>query len=184
MFTRNVRLPRTVVAVALAAGLSIAGSLPAFADETTVVVTGGTLTMTTPLTGNFAGVTITGQDQVTTATTDAFSVSDLRGSGAGWHITAQATQLSDGAITPKTLAAGSLTMSAPTVDSPNTSSPDPTGLGAYVIDNGAATIATAAIDAGMGTYDFSQTTMTLAIPADVKAASYTSTVTLSVVTGP
>jgi len=154
-------------------------------DGTQAVVTGGSLSITNPLAADFAGRTITGVAQTTTAALDAFSVSDLRGTGAGWHVISQATQFTGPVGHP--LAVGSLSMTQWTVLSPNTTSPDPTIVaGPYVIDNGPVQLASAALDTGMGTYDFNGagSTLTLALPADVYAGTYASTVTISLVTAP
>jgi hypothetical protein len=138
----------------------------------------GVLSITNPLTADFAGKSITGAAQTTTAALNAFSVSDLTGSGSGWHVTAQASRFTG---VDRQLAAGSLSMSAPTIAPAGpTVVPGPT-----VIDNGAAAqIASAAPGAGMGVYDFSATTLTLALPAGIYADVYASTVTISVVSGP
>ena len=177
-FTRRLAIS-TVAAGTLFATAFTPG---AFADETTATVTGGSLSVTEPLVADFAVRSISGVAQTTTAALDTFSVSDLRGSGAGWHVTAEASQFTTGT---KTLAAGSLSTPALTVDSPDTASGDPTmAAGPYVLDNGALQIASAALNAGMGEYDFSASTLTLALPADVFAGAYASTVTISVVTAP
>lgn len=152
------------------------------ADVTTATVTGGSLSITSPLAADFAARSITGVAQTTTAALDTFSVSDLRGSGAGWHVIAEASRFTSGA---NMLAVGSLTTPALTVLSPDTESADPTMLaGPYVLDNGPLQIASAALQAGLGTYNFSASTLTLALPADVRAGAYASTVTISVVTAP
>ena len=172
----------TIAATAL---LAAAFAPSAFAaDDTSVTVTGGSLSITNPAAGVFDGVTITGVAQTTDATLEAFSVSDLRGSGAGWHVMAQASQFT--APGPLTLAVGSLSMPLPTVLSPDTTSADPTFTAGspYIIDNGAVQIASAALNAGMGEYDFTPGDFTLSLPADVRAGVYTSTVTISVVTAP
>lgn len=172
-----------IMAGILTLGVFAAMAPAAFAsDGTSVTVTGGALSITNPAAADFAGRSITGLDQTTTAALATFSVSDLTGSGAGWNVTAQASTFTG---VSHNLAVGSLSMSQPTVASPNTASPDPTiATGPYTIDNGAVEIASAAIDEGMGTYDFSATTLTLALPADVYADVYASTVTVSVVSAP
>jgi hypothetical protein len=176
--------PRFMAGI-LALGLFAAMAPAAFAaDGTTATVTGGSLSITNPLAADFAGRSITGADQTTTAGLAVFSVSDLTGSGAGWNVTAQASNFNG---VTHNLAAGSLSMSQPTVASPGTTSPDPTiTTGPYVIDSvdGAVSFASAALDEGMGTYNFSATTLTLALPADVYADAYASTVTIDVVTAP
>lgn len=154
-------------------------------DGTQAVVSGGTLSITNPLADNFTPVTLNGTDQSPTAALAEFTVTDPRGTGAGWHVTAQASQFANAAAT-RSLATGSLEMSEPTVAADGTNSPEPDiNTGPYVIDGGSAvSIASAALDEGMGAYDFSDTTLTLAVPADAYAATYLSTVTISVITAP
>lgn len=175
---------RLVISTVAASTILAAAFTPgAFAaDGTTATVTGGALTITNPLVADFEPRAITGAAQTTTAALDTFSVTDVRGTGAGWHVLAQASQFTDG-IHP--LAVGSLSTPALTVASPDTASADPTmAAGPYVLDNGALQIASAALNSGMGEYDFSASTLTLALPADVFAGAYASTVTISVVTAP
>ncbi|MEA2582257.1 MAG: hypothetical protein QOF33_342 [Thermomicrobiales bacterium] len=166
-----------------AAALSLTMVVPALAaDATTATVTGGALSITNPLVADFAGRGITGVAQTTTAALDTFSVSDLTGTGAGWHVIAQASTFTTGT---KTLAVGSLSTPALTATANGTTSAGPTmAAGPYTLDNGPLQIASAALTAGMGTYDFSASTLTLALPADVFAGAYASTVTISVVTAP
>jgi hypothetical protein len=186
MMNQNTRRKSQLFGMVTAAALSLMLVGPALAsDGTSATVTGGSLSITNPLAADFAGKNITGVAQDTTAALAVFSVSDLRGSGAGWHMTAEAAQFAVPGQDGKTLAAGSLSLSQPTVASPDTSSADPTiEDGPYVIDNGAVQVASADTDDGMGVYNFSATTLTLALPADVYAGAYASTVTVSVVTAP
>ena len=181
----NLRSKRPLYGMVTAAALSLLLVGPAMAqvgDGTTATVTGGSLSITNPLAADFEGRSITGVAQTTTAALDAFSASDLRGTGAGWHVIAQASQFTAGA---KTLAGGSLTTPALTVAANGTTSASPTmAAGPYVLDSGPLQIASAALNAGMGKYDFSASTLTLALPADVFAGAYASTVTVSVVTAP
>ena len=161
-------------------------------DPTDVTVTAGSLAITSPTVANFTAVTLNGAAQTTTAAMDAFSVSDLRGIGAGWNTTVQASQFAehDGSayVTDgKTLAQNSLSMPELTVAANGTTSPSPTiTAGPYSIDGAAAVkFASAGTDAGMGTYDFTQGgSLTLSIPSTAYATTYRSDVTVSVVTGP
>lgn len=191
----NIRtnLRRLAVTAVAASTVFAAAQTPAFAvDDANVVVTGGSLSITAPTVGNFTGVTLSGAATTTTATLAAFTATDARGSGAGWNVTVQATQFKehDGTIyvaSGKTLPTSALSMPAPTVASPGTTSADPSiTAGPYLIDAGSAVkIASAALDAGMGTYDFTQVgSLTLSIPASAYAKTYRSDVTVSVVTGP
>ncbi|MBA3432219.1 MAG: hypothetical protein H0U16_12165, partial [Actinobacteria bacterium] len=87
----------------------------------------------------------------------------------------------------KQLPASALSMPAPSVSPNGTTSASPSiTSGPYTIDSGSAVkIASAATNAGMGTYDFTQGgSLTLSVPADATAATYRSDVTFSTVTGP
>jgi WxL domain surface cell wall-binding len=182
---RRNRLHSVVSGLGIAV-LSLLLVTPALAQShTTVVVVGGTFTMTTPEVGNFVGLTIDGETKQTNATLGTFGVSDLRGTGVGWHVTAQATQFANANASRK-LPGGSLQMSAPTVSAQGTQSPLPiVTSGPYTIDAGSpAKIADAAFQTGMGKYSFGATTLTLSLPADIHADTYTSTVTLTVAAGP
>lgn len=152
--------------------------------ESLLLTTGscGTLGITSPLVADFGARGIAGAAQTASAALDAFSVSDARTSGAGWHVTAQASTFT-GAT--HVLAAGSLSMSAPVVTASGTTSAPPiVTVGPYIIDTGAVSVGSASVGTGMGTYDFAATTLTLSLPPDVYADVYTSTVTISVVNAP
>jgi hypothetical protein len=193
----NIRtnLRRLAVTTVAASTLFAATQTTAFAaDDSNVTVTGGSLSITNPLVGDFAGITLNGAAQTTTATFDTFSATDARGSGAGWNVTVQGTQFREFAagayVTDgKALAANSLSMPAPTVAANGTSSTAPSiQAGApWAIDAASAVkIASAATDTGLGKYDFQSAgnTLTLSIPASAYAKTYRSEITVSVVTGP
>ncbi len=180
--------------VALAVAASVA--TPAFAgtDPTDISVTGGDLTATTPTVGDFAAVTLDGTAKPTTASLGNWDVTDARGTGLGWHLTFQATQFAEWdtatstyVTNGKTLAANSLKMPAPSVVADGTLSALPTILpGPYTLDGGSAVkVASAALDAGMGNYDFTPGgSLTLTVPSSAYAKTYRSEVTVSVVSGP
>jgi hypothetical protein len=166
-----------------AAALSLLLVAPTLAaDTTTATVTGGSRTITNPAAADFTTASVTGVAQWTWAGVGEFSVSDLTGSGAGWHVTAEATRFAGAS---HQLANGSLLMNAPTVTADGTTSPNP-GITAssFTIDNGPVKIASAALNTGMGKYNFSATPLALSLPADVYADAYVSTVTISVVSAP
>lgn len=187
-----------VAAVAVAGTVLVAGlgaSAAFAADATDVTVSGGSLGITVaPTVTDFGAVTLDGSAKTTTATFDGFEVNDARGSGAGWNVTVQATQFAEydtGTSTfvasGKTLALNSLSMAAPTVAADGTTSAAPSiTAGPYNIDAASAVkIASAATNAGMGKYDFTQAgPVTLSIPTTAYAKTYRSTVTVSTVTGP
>jgi hypothetical protein len=179
------RKTRSSVASIAGAVLSLLLLAPAIAagTSTSATVTGGTLSISTPLAGEFAATTVSGATQTTAASLDPFTVSDLTGSGAGWRITAQAAPF---AGSDRALAAGSLTMSQPTATAIRTKSPAPAIVaGPYAIDvESPFTIASAGRDEGMGNYEFGATTLTLRLPTDVYAGTYISVMTISVISGP
>ena len=193
------RFRAAIVTVAAAAAVGV-GVSPALAvpDDTNVTVAAGTLSITDPAVANFPDVTLNGTAQTADAAVDSYTINDATGSGSGWKVTLQATQLTEwdstlnaGAgdyvtTTPRTFATSSLSLPAPTVTSPNTTSTDPTiSTGPYSIDAaGAVTVASAAVDTGMGEYVFTAGTLTVSVPTNAYAAAYRSDVTLSVVTGP
>ena len=182
---KNMKRSRRVALLAgvfFAATTLLAGT--AYAATSTVVLTAGTLSLSAPTVGNFGTVTLDGSAKTTSATVSTFSVNDARGSGAGWNVTVQATQFT---MTGHTLPMGSIAMPAPTVakaDATSNAVPSITA-GPYVIDSASAVkISSAAVDSGMGSYNFTSGNLTLTIPANAYAGTYSSTVTVSVVTGP
>jgi hypothetical protein len=147
----------------------------------TSTATTGSLPTINPQASDFTGVTLNGTNQTTIATLDSFVVSDLRGTGAGWHIMAQANQFTD--VVGHPMALGSLKMSAPTVAGPGTLPVIATGP--YTIDTGEPfQIARALPGTGMGVYTFSATTLTLSITSYAYAGTYASAVTISIVSSP
>jgi hypothetical protein len=145
----------------------------------------GSLDVTTPDVDDFADITLNGTALTTTATMETFTVTDSRGTGVGWNVTVQATQFMSGG---HTLPLGSVSMPQPNVAK---STPQSTALpaimsGPYAIDGiSAVKIASAAADgSGEGSYIFTPGLLTLSVPASTYAGTYTSTVTVSVISGP
>jgi hypothetical protein len=155
------------------------------AENVSVLVAGGGLSVTAPALDDFGTVILTGAAVSPKAAMGPFTVTDARGTGAGWNLTIQASQFTTGS---RTLALGSLTMPTPAVaKTDRTSGPVPSVVtGPYLIDSPSALkIASAASDgAGMGSYIFMPGYLVLGIQTNVYAGTYTSTVTVSVATGP
>ncbi len=188
MYRARTRLATTAAVTAVLVG--IAGSATAV-DDANVTVTGGSLAGTAATADDFTAVALDGTAQTTTGVLSAFSVTDATGTGAGWNVSIQGTQFKehDGlayVASGKMLDTDSLSLSAPTVSAIGTTSTAPViTAGPYVIDGVTAVkIASAATDTGMGTYDFSSSTMTVSIPASAYAKTYRSDVTVSVVSAP
>jgi len=172
----------TSVTISAGSGLSISGAAP----------------------GTFAA-TLNGSDQTVASTLTSYSASDTRGTGAGWNVTLQATQFActnGSGSCPSggdTLPPGSLLMAPETVAcnsgtdcSGRASAPTISIASNTALDSGSAVkVASAAASKGMGTYNFTPGTLggggnalTLAVPSSAYAATYNSTLTVSIVSGP
>lgn len=172
---------------------AIAGSAFA-ADPTNLPIVGGTLSITAdPTAPDFASVTLDGTAKTASVSLSTFEVNDARGTGDGWKVTSQATQFKEWDTTlniytvgGKTLATSSLSQAQPTVAQDGTTSASPSiTAGPYTIDSGSAVqIASAALNTGMGKYDFSATSLTVSIPASTYARTYRSELTVTVASGP
>lgn len=109
------------------------------------------------------------------------TVDDNTGSGAGWHVTAQLGDFSDGS---HSLSGATLHM-IPTgtkTDSGTAATADSVDLKAG--DTAATTVFDAAKDAGMGTSTTSLAGSTLDIPAASYAGTYTANLTYTLTAGP
>jgi hypothetical protein len=155
--------------------------------------------------GSFTA-TLAGTDQVLYTTLEPFTVTDSTGASEGWHLTIQASALScvsgseacpaGGDVLP----AGSLALAPPTVACAqgtaciSRSAPPAVTLGGVTsIDVAAAVrVASAEVNTGAGTYVFTPggidgvtgRHLQLTLPASAYAATYTSTLTLTVAAGP
>lgn len=177
----NSRCGGRILAAALAAALApaLAATAPAAVAQS--------LTPNPVTVSDFAPVTLDGTTKTTTATMSDFSVTDA--GGAGWHVTVQATQFREFDVVAgqyvtggRTLPAGSLTMSAPTVTPAAASITVPAGP--HAIDGASVQLASAAAGT-TGTYDFTQGgPLTLALSASAYARTYRSEVTIAVASGP
>lgn len=168
----------------------VLGSQPAAASPTTISVEAGTLGVTSPATNALAAVVLNGTAQVAEVSIEPFSVTDARGSGAGWSLTAQATPFREWHSTAyvpdgKTLPVGSLTLAGLSVKANGTESVTP-GLvaGPHVVDGPAITIATAEAGTGMGTFVFTPGVLRVTVPARTYARAYRSELSISITSGP
>jgi len=83
-----------------AALLTLGAPASAATATATATVSGGALSLATSATPSF-GVTLDGTDQTGTYTVPS-TVTDARGTSAGWNLTLTSTQFSTGGITPST----------------------------------------------------------------------------------
>jgi hypothetical protein len=180
----------------LGAGLAATASLllmagPAGATTASATLNAGALGFaSTPGNVTFPSVTLNGTNKTVTAS-QPLDIADATGSGAGWNVTATSTLFTSGSYT---LPAGAATItsapSAPTCDSnvTCTQAGSTTVAYPYSLPAGAtAPTATKLFNAAAGTGMGDQTlnpSWTLAIPGNAYAGNYTSTWTLSLVSGP
>lgn len=188
------RLTRFAAVLAPIAATAIV-ALPQAASAVTAseTLTGGSLNFinSTPADITFPGVTLSGTANQTDTRTQLFDVDDARGNGAGWNVTATSTTFTDAS-------SDTLPTTATTVQSAPSASCDAsvtcttattTGLSfPYTLPAGiSAPTATKLFNANTGTGLAAQSfspSWQIAIPANSRAGTYTSTWTFSLTTGP
>jgi hypothetical protein len=167
-----------VIGLTAAIGLTVATSAFALGVTGTVTGTAG-IGLGLPSAPTFAA-TLTGDDQTVTYA-PALGVTDARGTGAGWHLSASATPLTDGSA--HTLGQ-QVTAVAQACHAGSTCTVPASSLGLPVtVGTTASNIYSAAANFGLGKIDVTPT-VTVAIPGNAFAGSYTSTITFSATTGP
>jgi len=170
------------ISISLTLLLLAALAAPVLADAT-ITVSGGTLSVT-PQAVAFAGVTLNGADQTSTGTSSAWSASDLTGSGSGWHINVKATDFSDGAGNSIAVGGFRIQLQAGNISTvAGNTAPSSQIASLTALSTTDQSLLSAASGAGMGTYNFTPN-FDLAVPAETFAGSYSSTVTVSAVSGP
>lgn len=183
-------MKRLLLGVATVAASALL-SAPALAATSTVsgTLSAGTLSLTTSATPSFA-LTLDGTDQTASYTLPT-TVTDATGSGAGWNLTVTSTQFSTGGASPLTLptSASSLT-SITNACAPGSTCTTPTNSVTYPVSIPAGSTAPTAVKyfnaaANTGRGKFTNTpTVAVTVPANASAGSYTTTLTLSAVSGP
>jgi hypothetical protein len=189
-------------AIACTSGSNASGAGNACTDIGTFTFTAGSLTFTPPLVYTWAG-TDTGVDQTLLATgtgQEAILVDDATGSNAGWNVTASATTFTTGTY-PLPTTALSLNGSAtsPTVSGTPTAAcsalttctlPTDSSVSYPVaIPTTTVKIYDALVNTGMGSIVLGLPGALpmgwwLTIPASQRAGTYTSTITLAVISAP
>ncbi len=153
-------------------------------------VTGGGLTFIngTPGAVTFPSVTLNGTDQTTTQT-QPLDISDARGTGVGWNVTATSTAFNNGGSSlpnnSTTVTATPTSACVPTVScvTPTNSIPYPYTLPADAVAPTATKLYNAAAATGTGAVRVTPT-WRLTVPATALVGTYNSTWTLSLVSGP
>lgn len=169
-------------------------AIAAFADSGTgasVAVGGGSLSESAPTAVAATAVTLTGDDQ-TTIYALPLSVNDPRGNGAGWNMTISATQFTGTTSNTNTLPSDAQYISsAPTAACASNGGSGhctaPTNSVSYTspltITTSAQKFYDAAAGTGLGKFTVT-TVVNVSIPANTYADTYTSTVSVAIVSGP
>jgi hypothetical protein len=172
----------------------------------TVTLSQGALSLTAPTLNAFNGVTLNGQDATTTASwAGSFKVVDATGTGAGWHLTLGSPAFSCATGTGNCQSNdkfpyGELTGGAFASSSCSAYTEQHCGSGRGVgpggfagagttpIDNGPTNApveeVSAATNTGMGAYDVTLGGLSLHVPADAYASTYTTTITATLAVNP
>ena len=186
------RRSKFILSAAVACAVALAGSTSAVGANVTATATvnAGTLTLSTSATPSVS-VTLDGTDQAPSYTLP-MSVNDYTGSGNGWNVTITSTQFTTGGGSPHTLSTSASTATAASATcAGGTTCTNPTNAVTYPLavpagGSGPPTavkLFNAAANTGMGGFTVTPTVQ-VAIPANTYAGTYTSTVTVAVVSGP
>lgn len=167
------------------------------AEDAGVTLDSGSLSGGAITFADFAGITLNGQQQTTASTWSIGDIVDSRGTGEGWNLSLNLTQLKEydtlgSAYVPAghVIPTGSITVdTAPTITLVDgTSSPAGTITAVAVatpLDTEVPVkLLSAEIDGGMGSYSIGDLTSTLAVRADAYAGTYKTDATVSLVSGP
>jgi putative surface cell wall-binding protein len=178
--------------VVLLAAFAVAGGMPADASAATATatgtVTGSALSVATSSTPSFSANLDSGD--VTASYSLALSTIDTRGTGAGWNETITSTQFTTGGASPQTLATNASTVTGITTACASGTCTNPTNAISYPVAVPAgATPPTAvkffnaAANSGLGKFTITPT-VSVFVPQNTFAGTYTSTLTISIVSGP
>lgn len=184
-----VRFSASTPVKAAAVGVLTVGVLfaapSAFAADSTVsqAVTGGSLSAT--VTGPTLGAVAASHTATPSSGTSTLAVDDLTGTGAGWHVTEQVSAFaySGAALDGTSIPASAFGVTPGTASSTNGASLTGVTAGAGGSLDTARTVLSATAGNGVGSYS-QDSAATLTVPADVRAGTYTATLTTSVVAGP
>lgn len=183
------RIKRKVgVLLAVMALLAVTAGVAA-AEDATVTVTGGSLSVTAANVA-LSGVTLDGTDQTSTSASgsNTWSATDARGTGVGWHLTIASGDFSDGGTNLIDISAADQEFKIQLLDAninvtAGNTKPTSSATALTGIADATVTFASAAVNAGMGTYAINPN-FELEVPAETFAAAYTATITVTSVTAP
>jgi WxL domain surface cell wall-binding len=178
-----------VLTVAALGWSQAAGAATSASPIVTGTVTAGALSLSTSAAPTFSANLALGVDSTPTYTLPLTAV-DTTGTGAGWNLTITSTQFTTGGGTPHTLAANASTMTGVTSACASGTCTNPTNAVTYPVSVPAAATAptavkffNAAANTGLGSFTVTPT-VGVFVPAASFAGSYSSTLTVSIVSGP
>lgn len=184
------RLAGAVACAVMAAlgSCQAAGAATTASPTVTGTVAAGALSVATSAAPTFSANLATG-DQTPTYTLP-LTATDTTGTGAGWNLTITSTQFTTGGGTPHTLAANASTITGATSACATGTCTNPTNAVAYPVGVPAAATAptavkffNAAANTGLGSFTVTPT-VGVFVPSSTFAGSYSSTLTVSIVSGP
>jgi hypothetical protein len=148
---------------------------------------GGSLSLAAPASTSFTAVTLNGTDQTTTGTV-VLTPDDERGTGTGWNITGTSTTLNNGSGRTLSTTATKATGASSAAGTGNCSLPTnsvgyPVTLPAGSTPPTAVKLYNASVNTGAGPTNVTLT-FQLSVPANTYRATYTSTWTFAIVSGP
>jgi hypothetical protein len=174
---------RIIIVIGIAAVALVAATAAVAGNLTTTATVTGTAGISLNLPSNPSITdTLDGTDQTVTYA-PVLDVADARGTGAGWNLQISATTFSDGAT--HTLAPGTVTAASQACKAGSTcTAAVNSGITLPLTITGvAAKFFNASALSGLGKIDVTPTISVL-IPGNAYAGTYTSTVTLAATTGP
>lgn len=182
---------KRIVALLVVTGLLAATAAVVYAETATVSVTAGSLSVDANDVA-LSAVVLDGGDKTATSASgsNSWAAEDGRGTGAGWHLTIVATDFTDSGKTINISAADQefkiqlLDTNIAVVSGNTKPTSSVTSLTAIPeAPASALTFASAAVNEGMGSYTLAPN-FELEVPAETLAGSYSSTITVSAVSGP
>jgi hypothetical protein len=155
---------------------------------TTGTVSGSTLSLSTAASPSFSANLDSGDS--TPTYTIPMTIQDTRGTGSGWNLTVTSTTFTTGGGSPNLLSTSASSLTGVTSSCLTGTCTNPVNGQAYPVTVPAAGTAPAAVkfftttvNNGMGKFTITPT-IGVTVPQNSFAGSYTSTVTVAVVTGP
>jgi hypothetical protein len=178
--------PRVTTAAAGLVALCALAVAPIAAQAADTPVTGtltaGALSDTAPAITAFS-TALTGVTQTVNTAVGAWSVTDARGTNAGYSVTVAASAPTVAGAAGGAGTGGSLTLTPTTATAAagNPATVGPVAASAQLLGTTAATIQNAIADTGQGKWDFASgaTSLAVVIPGDASVGEYSSTLTFT-----